>query len=150
MVVEHVSSDDALTSRPPQIGSREEFLAMLDQAHQKVVARILDRFQDVSDASDDGLYWDFRAATVNLYWRAPEGGSRRVLSINRDGLFRVWLGYLAKHGYSREAEMVREQAQIVMDIEAGDHSGKVFPDTANIDAVLGLIDEVAGVLTDMG
>lgn len=150
VVVEHVTSDDALTSRPPQIGSREEFLAMLDQADQKVVARILDRFQDVSDASDDGLYWDFRAATVNLYWRAPEGGSRRVLSINRDGLFRVWLGYLAKHGYSREAEMVREQAQIVMDIEAGDHSGKVFPDTANIDAVLGLIDEVAGVLTDMG
>src|SRR5690606_4481594 len=111
VVVEHVTSGDASTSRPPQIRSREELLKMLDDADPEFVSRILDRFQEVSDASDDGLYWDFRAATANLYWRAPEGGSRRVLSINRDGLFRVWLGYLAKHGYSREAEMVREQAQ---------------------------------------
>ena len=146
VVVEHVTSDDESPRRPPRIESPEEFLGMVDQASRQVGSRILDRCQQVTDASDDALHWGFRAATANLYWSTPQGGSRRILTINRGAAFRVWLGYLLKQGYTREAELVREQVQGVVQIEPGDQSGRMFPDAGNIDVVLELIDGVAQVL----
>lgn len=146
VVVEHVTSDEESPRRPPRIGSREEFLGMLDQSSRDVVSQILERFQQVTDASDEALHWGFRAATANLYWNTPKGGSRRVLSINRNGVFRVWLGYLIKQDFTREADLIREQVRDIVQIEPGDQSGRMFPDAGNIDAVLELIDGVARVL----
>lgn len=143
VTVEHVTSEDESPSRPPRIGSREEFLGMVDASSREVVARILDRFQQVSDASGGAIHWGFRAATANLYWRTPDGGSRRILTINRGGAFRVWLGYLMRQGYLRETELVREQARRLVQIEPGDQSGRVLPDAENIEAVLELINGVA-------
>lgn len=149
VLVEHITSDDESRTRLPRIGSREQFLGMVDPSRREEVGRIVDRFQKVSDSSGGALHWGFRAATANLYWRTPQGGSRRILAINRSVAFRVWVGYLMKQGYTCEAELVREEARGLVEIEPGGQSGRIFPDAGNIDAVLEVIDGVARRLNQM-
>ena len=143
VTVEHVTSDEDAPGRAPRIGSREEFLGMVEPPGREPVSRIVDRFQRVSEASNGAIHWGLRAATANLYWRTPDGGSRRIFAVNRGSAFRVWLGYLIKQGYVAEAELVRERAAGLLQIEPGEQSGRLFPDAGNIDAVLELIDGVA-------
>ena len=143
VTVEHLDSEDDSPRRPPRIGSRGEFMDMVDPGRRELVGRILDRFQQVADASGGEIHWSFRAATANLYWRTPEGGSRRILTINRNSLFSVWLGYLIGQDYLREAEFVRKQAERLVQFEPGLQSARLFPDPDNIDAVLEVIGRVA-------
>lgn len=147
--VEHVVVSAANPVRPGKLSTDGFFERMTAKAPARVehARRVVGCFQQVERDSAGRLMLDLQSATANMYLETPLG-RKRVLALNTDGRFRVWLDYLNKSGQSGLAEVLRREASALIPIAPGTSSEAVWLGSVDIAQLLDMIQRVGTALTE--
>lgn len=147
--VEHVAAGDTSGPRRSRL-SMDSFIARMgERAPARVphARRVLECFQQVERHSDGRLTLELQSATANLYLVTPLG-RKRVLALNTEGRFRVWLDYLAKSGQSALAGLVRREAGAAVPLAEGASSEAIWLGDSDIEVLLDMIPRLGAALAE--
>ena len=148
IVFERIAADDLPTTRREKLGSTGDFLKRAGQLPPHVreqLSTILERFQQLAEAPSGRFIFRCETASANLYW-ALGGKFRRILEVNVQGRFRIWLDYLLKAGAEDAAEAIRNLAKPLVSIPSDEVSAAVLVRQDNLSAILSVIADVASTL----
>lgn len=133
----------------PQVASRMDFLALIQReapAALDVMKRLLDRMQQVTEASNSCFEMDFGMVTANLYWLVDDRRIRFLALNSRDGGRLVFVSdYLRKYGYKTVADDIDTYARDSKAVaENRKHGGRNYIRAASAD--VSLVDGTAKIL----
>lgn len=142
VVVEHISDETSPSTRPPKLGSVEEFFDQVGEIapeRSSAVRSLVEIFNFSAAESCGRIQFALQTNSANLYLVTSEGQTRRVFTIKTDGRFRLILRYLADRGYDTLAHELLSKGRPALEIAPSERTGTVLLDETNAKQISQLV-----------
>lgn len=144
VIVDKVVNDEEREPRGSRLKSVDDFLSVVQQnvpAQTETARAIVDRMQQLAAARPNGLSFELRQGSANLYYPSSSG-PRRFLSLRTDGRLRIVLAYLRTAGLENIIDKLVEAAPPACTLHREDRAGGLRYKPQNEAAIFKLLERI--------